>query len=248
MEIAPFLKNKTAGLPNGVWILGGVAVVFFFYFKHKQSAAAAASGNPNMPGQQPGQFSTSTTTTNPTTGDQTTYTASGPNSSIYSPAQLTYSAGPMPYSGGDVYVNYPGQPTAPTPYNGPPYPPAHATPAPPGHEGSFWLTLPKAMTGDELVNYAYQTGGNLDPTNVANDEARIRQFNPQINWAGGAPVPAGSAVYIPLALWGDPNTTYPLPPGGSQNAPPGYTPPQQQTAMPVYTGGDTGPANWTSGS
>ncbi len=121
MDLTGFLKKKLGPLPMGAWIFIAVVIAFALVKLHggkKGSANTAAAAT------QQGQFSTSTTRTDPKTGETITYQASGPNSSIQSPAQLTYAASPMGYSGGDVYVNYPASPAPPAPVPAPiPLPP-----------------------------------------------------------------------------------------------------------------------------
>lgn len=122
MDLTGFLKKKLGPLPMGAWIFIAVVVAFALVKLHggKKGSAAGTSSDPT----QQGQFSTSTTRTDPKTGETITYQASGPNSSIQSPAQLTYAASPMGYSGGDVYVNLPATPAAPAPVPAPiPLPP-----------------------------------------------------------------------------------------------------------------------------
>lgn len=121
MDITGFLKKKLGPLPMGAWIFIAVVIAFALVKLHggkkgSDKTAAAATDQ--------GQFSTSTTRTDPKTGETITYQASGPNSSIQSPAQLTYAASPMGYSGGDVYVNLPATPPPPAPVPAPiPLPP-----------------------------------------------------------------------------------------------------------------------------
>jgi len=84
-------------------------------FRKRMKPAADTSGNGPGPNASPvGEFNSGqSTTTTDANGNQITtqYNASGPLTGF--PGYLTNQAGPMPYSGGDVYVNYPNQPTPP---------------------------------------------------------------------------------------------------------------------------------------
>lgn len=174
------LTKKVGPLPLWGWGLGVAAVGFFVISRKKAAAAAAGAGSG---GGDQGQFSTSTTTTDPTTGDQTTYTASGPNSSITSPAQLTYGAGPMGYSGGDVYVNLPpGEPQqgppGPAGPQGPPGTNAPAAPTPPRNpDWGKWETVTngdsiRALTARVLGSGEFWSQVWNDPVNKAIHDLR----------------------------------------------------------------------------
>lgn len=124
MDLTGFLKRKLGPLPMGAWIFIAVVVAFALVKLHGKGKAGATSTDPTAGGQ----FSTSQTHTD-ANGNTVTYTASGPNSSIQSPAQLSYAASPMGYSGGDVYVNIPASPPPPVPTPTPaPLPPPPAPP------------------------------------------------------------------------------------------------------------------------
>jgi hypothetical protein len=96
--LSGLMDKKVFGVP--LPLVGGlviaVAIVLYRMFGSK-------SGTSGSPGQGT-QFSSSTTSTNPQTGVSTSYTASGDG---YLPGTLTYGAGPMPISGGDIYINNP---------------------------------------------------------------------------------------------------------------------------------------------
>lgn len=136
MDLTGFLKKKLGPLPMGAWIFIAVVVAFALVKLHGKKGAAGGTTDPTAAGQ----FSTSQTRTDKD-GNTVTYTASGPNSSIQSPAQLTYAASPMGYSGGDVYVNIPADP--PVQVNVPPPAPQPPPPAPPPHhhhhDGGDWF-------------------------------------------------------------------------------------------------------------
>jgi hypothetical protein len=234
LDVSGFLWRKTGPLPNAVWIFTVAAIGFYLYKRRSVSTTGGAS----TATADPGQFSTSSTTTDPNTGSQTTFTANGPNSSILSPGFLSTQAQPMGYSGGDVFVNYPGGTTAPQPK----YPPVNAPPPQPGQTGSFWYTLPKDMRPAEVIDEVYRIGNvpNTPQNNAykSNDLVAMLAQNPQINWqnVGGA-LKAGTAVYIPLQSAGSPTDVIPLPAGASQLAPATYQPPPQQTSMQSVYGG-----------
>ena len=123
------LQRKIGPLPLYAWVMiaGGVGLIIFKLMGSK--SATGASGGPGAGTQ----FSSSTTSTNPQTGVSTSYTASGDG---YLPGQLTFQAGPMPYSGGDIYINTPA-PTNTTTPGGPPnevYNPGGADAGPEGGE------------------------------------------------------------------------------------------------------------------
>jgi hypothetical protein len=124
------LTRKVGPFPLWGWGLG-VAAVGFLVISRKTASKAGAGAGSGTPGAG-GTFSSTVSHTDPATGEQSTYTATGDNSSIQSPAQLTWGAGPMPYSGGDVYVNYPGgaPQTGPAGPPGPQGPPGTNTPPP----------------------------------------------------------------------------------------------------------------------
>ncbi len=237
-KVNAFLKKKTGPLPNGAWIFIAAAVGFYMYKRQQQSSKALATGDGNGAGGDAGTFSSTTTSTDPTTGATNTYTASGPSAGYLNTGALTtQAAGPMPYSGGDVYVNYPGQTTAPT---GPAYPPVHAPSAPVGATGSWWYTLPSPTNPGNLADTVYQLGVGPNPNSqtqqiLAADLVNIMAANPQINWSQltanpGNAIPAGTAIFVPQA-GGIAGQMSQLPAHASLDAPPSYQPPNQSTTM-----------------
>ncbi|MGH7870309.1 MAG: hypothetical protein ACREP9_22365 [Candidatus Dormibacteraceae bacterium] len=150
-DIGAILTQKKGPFP--VWVYGlGVFGLTWWYISH-QKAKQASGGSSG--GGTPGQFTSSQSTkyTDPKTGQQidTAYSAQGGGygGAYGSPAQFVTAAGPMPFSGGDVYVNYPGQPTAPPP---PPPPPEHHHP-PPNRDPDWghWVTLQGGDTVDSVT-------------------------------------------------------------------------------------------------
>lgn len=150
------LSKKVGPLPMWGWGLGVAGVGFLLISRAKSKAAAAGTGSGSS-GSGGGQFSSSQTTTDPTTGTTTSYQASGPNSSIVSPAQLTTAAGPMGYSSGDVYVNLPAGANAPGPAGppgpqGPPGPGQPPMPKPPRNpDWGRWETVTANDSVADLV-------------------------------------------------------------------------------------------------
>lgn|SRR6476646_5084236 len=178
MDLTGFLKRKLGPLPMGAWIFIAVVVAFALVKLHGGKKASTATGTTG----DPGQFSTSQTTTD-SKGNTTTYTANGPNSSIQSPAQLTTAAGAMPYSGGDVYVNIPG--SAPAPAQDPAY----------VQRGrGFWYIVPSDSKLGDLAGA------------IQAELQGIAAANPQIDWSGksGGTVKAGTPIWIPQAPQGKP--------------------------------------------
>jgi len=230
-KITGFLKNKTGPLPNYVWIFAGVAVVAFFAFRSSKSKGTKpAGGGASDP---MGQFSSTTSSTDPNTGTSTSYTASGPTSGFLSGGALTgWNAQPMGYSGGDVYVNYPGSSTDPG-YQGPTLPPVNAPMAGVGQTGSYWYTLGKDTAANDLANAVYRLG--ITPQNVtpgatqvmAADLVNIMHANPQLDWTrltnDKGKIPAGTAIFVPIA-GGNAGQQLTLSPEMSLNAPAGYDP------------------------
>lgn len=231
-HIMSMLKSKTGPLPNYVWIFGGVAVVAFFVFRNRKAHPSSGSGGSGGSDPQ-GQFSSSTTTTDPNTGTSTSYTANGPTSGFLSGGALTgWNASPMGYSGGDVYVNYPGSSTDPG-YQGPTLPPVNATMAGVGQTGSYWWTLGADTKPNDLANTVYRLGitdKNVTPgaTQVmAADLINIMHANPQMDWTkitnDKGKIPAGTSIFVPIA-GGNAGQQLVLPKEASLVAPSGYDP------------------------
>jgi hypothetical protein len=101
--------KKYGPFPGYVWF-GAIAVVGFFYIKSGQTKKGTLRDD--APTGDPGKFD-SEVVTKDKDGNETRYTASGPNSSFLG-LLTTASAGPMGSSAGDVYVNYPGGATGKT--------------------------------------------------------------------------------------------------------------------------------------
>lgn len=147
-DIGTFLTQKKGPLPVWVYALGAFGLTWWYLSRQKAKAAAGGSGSQGSTGQF--TSSQSTQYTDPKTGQQinTSYSAQGAG---YGGALTTAYAQPMPYSGGDVYVNYPGQPTQPIPvdHDRPPRPP---TP-PPSRDPDWghWATVRPGDTVQSLT-------------------------------------------------------------------------------------------------
>lgn len=92
MDIGEFLSVKRMGMPTWVWATGGVAVLAFgvMYYRQKKAGATTATA---------------------------TDTPDGAGADDASSAPTSQAAFPMPYSGGDVFVNVPSQPQTPVATN-----------------------------------------------------------------------------------------------------------------------------------
>lgn len=116
MNIREVMLRKYGPMPVWAWtalVASFIAGVVIF----RKRMAPATPGTSGTSSTTPaGEFNSGqSTTTTDANGNQVTtnYSASGPLTGI--PGMITNQAGAMPYSGGDVYVNYPNQPAAPPP-------------------------------------------------------------------------------------------------------------------------------------
>lgn len=116
MDIKAVMQRQYGPMPVWAWtalvasFIAGV-VIFRKRMAPPTDTIPGANGTPGAAGEFTSGIST--TTTDPQ-GNQVTsnYQASGPLTGY--PGYITNQAGPMPYSGGDVYVNYPPPPAATT--------------------------------------------------------------------------------------------------------------------------------------
>lgn len=171
VNIGAFLTQKKGPLPVWAYALLAFGATWWYLSRQKSKSSAAGAGSPSA-----GQFTSSQSTkyTDPKTGQQidTSYTAQGAG---YGGALGTWNAQPMPYSGGDVYVNIPGQPTQPAPTPVPKPPPAPRPPRDP--DWGHWATV---RPGDTVQSLTQQRLGDPslwgkvwnDPVNKILHDAR----------------------------------------------------------------------------
>lgn len=111
-DIKEIMRRQAGPMPVWAWTaLVAAFIAGLVIFKRKGPSTPTTQGGSNSPA---GEFSSGqSTTTTDANGNQITtqYNATGPLTGF--PGYLTTQAGPMPYSGGDVYVNYPQNPTPP---------------------------------------------------------------------------------------------------------------------------------------
>ncbi len=186
------LTKKVGPFPLFVW--AGAAVVLVFVFirmrRNKAGDKGAAGG---LGGGSQFSSSQSTSETDPKTGKTVTsqYSASGDG---YMPGMLTYQAGAMPYSQGDVYVNYPvqGSPRQPTRKSDS----ANFL----GRTHGFWYTTTRNMYPQEVAQQAYNTPeyeGGPDFVSLAYDAIGIMLANPGLKIDNNNLIPTGTKIFIP---------------------------------------------------
>lgn len=114
--------------PMRVWMWTALVASFiaaFYVLRKKKTPAGSTTGGTGGTNGPAGQFTSGqSSTTTDAAGNQitTNYEASGPLTGF--PGYITNQAGAMPYSGGDVYVNFPNNmPSGPPPNQTPPPPP-----------------------------------------------------------------------------------------------------------------------------
>lgn len=239
-NIMGIFTQKVGPLPGWGWAgIVGVGALALMSLKGKKAGATPASGSAaNVTG---GQYASnqSQETTDPVTGKRTTssYQASGPTNGGWGGGVGLPMGYPMPYSGGDVFVNLPGDQqnlNAGRPVR---YPPKVAPGTSPGHVGGYWWT--PLTTADEhylgAAAYGVDASHGMSPDlaySMATNYTRIVDANPQIDWANISSVGdlLGHAIYVPRGATGD-NSTGVMPANSSVNAPRDYTPPVQQTTV-----------------
>jgi hypothetical protein len=219
-DIGALLSQKKGPFPVWVYALGAFGVTWF-YLSHQKAKAASGGGATGGTGQF--TSSQSTEFTDPKTGQKinTAYSAQGQG---YGGALTTQYAQPMPYSGGDVYVNYPGQPTAPAPVPTPhPKPPPPPPPRDP--DWGHWATV---RPGDTVQSLTKQRLGddNLwskvwnDPVNKilhdarAGDPARLQPGDVLWIFDGWKPGWVAPSDFVPYPMVKPPPPE--LNPGGGQ--------------------------------
>lgn len=116
MNVQEVMRRQVG--PLMVWQWTALLAAFIagvIIFRRRMGSTSASQPTTTAPGAS-GEFQsgTATTTTDKNGNTVTTqYSASGPLTGY--PGYLTTQAGPMPYSGGDIYVNVPATNAAPPP-------------------------------------------------------------------------------------------------------------------------------------
>lgn len=152
-DIRAFLTAKRGPFPVWVYAVGAFGVTYWYLSRSKIKGAQTAGSSP----ASNAQFSSSQSTKyiDPRTGAEINaeYQATGSGyGGVYgTPAQFVTAAGPMPYSSGDIYINVPGQTTAPAQ---PPPPPPPRDP-----DWGHWATV---KPGDTLQSLVQQTLGDAN--------------------------------------------------------------------------------------
>lgn len=247
MDIAAAFTQKYGPLTAWQWGLGVGGLAFLFMkFGRKDTAVPSDSTEQGASLQRDpatGEFQSSQTQskTDPDTGEMLTssYSATGPLTGGWGGGVGLPMAYQMPYSGGDVYVNLPGDQQNMQPGRPAHYPPVKGPGVAPGKMGGFWWT---PLNRADVYNMAGRPYGEdmakLTPdaqaaARIAMNYTRIVDANPQFNWAGIQDINSliGQPIYIPQGDTGDPNKTGFMPPNASLNAPSGYTPVGQQTSV-----------------
>jgi hypothetical protein len=247
-SITGVFTEKLGPLAGWQWAgLVGVGALALMTIGKKKAIPGAAQ--PDSTGDK-GQFSStqSQETVDPVTGERrsSSYQATGSNAGWGGQVGLPM-AYPMPYSGGDVYVNLPGDTQNLNPGH-PVYPPKQGLGQVQGQVGGYWWT---PMGWDDVVGLPARAGlsggGDLDAFKHMDPQLRnaihlsyhwsqIMAANPQIDWSANPRSLIGKAMYIPpgsidtgtIPWW---STRAGLPPGAQWNAPADYNPPQQQTSV-----------------
>jgi hypothetical protein len=117
VDIKEVMRRQAGPMPVWAWTaLFASFVAGIIIFRRRMKPPTSASQPSTSASGASGEFQSGQATT--TTDDKgntitTQYSASGPLTGY--PGMLTTQAGPMPYSGGDVYVNYPATNAAPPP-------------------------------------------------------------------------------------------------------------------------------------
>jgi hypothetical protein len=152
--IGGMLGRRIGPLPMYAWLMlaGGAGLIIFHLKGASSSSSSSGTGGTNT--GQGNQFSsTSTTSGTDAAGQQysDSYSAQGNG---YLPGQLTYGAGPMPTSAGDVYVNYPATNTT--------------TSSPPSNPNdvinSSGKDVGQYLFGTDQINYLIQNKGKYGIT------------------------------------------------------------------------------------
>lgn len=117
MDIKEVMRRQYGPMPVWAWtalFASFVAGVILFRKRMAPASSTGTEGNGAGGGSPVGEFNSGqSTTTTDANGNQITtqYNASGPLTGF--PGYITNQAGPMPYQGGDIYVNTTGQASPP---------------------------------------------------------------------------------------------------------------------------------------
>lgn len=241
-SVLGIFTQKVGPLPGWGWAgIVGVGALGLMTLKGKKGTPAGSGSAATGAG---GQYASaqSQETVDPVTGQRTTssYQASGPTNGWGGSVGLPMGY-PMPYSGGDVFVNLPGDtqnlnPGQPAPGH---YPPKTGPGFTAGKTtGGYWFT---PQNQDDVWWTVARSGAYpqdaLDKMSPDAKSAaqmsmywtRIMLANPQIDWGAKYKLTdwIGTPIYIPQGegYWGK------MPAGASLNAPEGYNPPTQQTTV-----------------
>jgi hypothetical protein len=187
------LTKKVGPFPLFVWV-GAVFIIAFLFIRVRNNKKGASGAGGGTGAGNQFTSSQSTSETDPKTGKTTTsqYSATGNG---YLPGSLTYQAGAMPYSQGDVYVNYPvqGSPTQPAARDSNS---ANFL----GRTHGFWYTTNRTMYPQEVAQQAYNTPdyeGAPDFVSLAYDAIGIMLANPGLKIDNNNLIPAGTKIFIP---------------------------------------------------
>lgn len=157
------LGRKIGPLPAYAWLVGaGFVGLLLFRILGAKKAAASSDGTSTGAGDTFSSGQT-TTTTDPTTGDTTTSTYNSQGNG-YLPGQLTWGAGQMPYSQGDVYVNLPAQNST--------TPPASNSTTPVDVYNAAGQDLGQYRYGGDQVNYLNSNLGKYGITQQIIDDVQ----------------------------------------------------------------------------
>lgn len=196
------LTRKVGPLPMWSWFMGAGAIgLLLFKIMGGKKSAGGGSGGASGAGTEFSSTQTKTGTDEQGNQFSNSYSAQGNG---YLPGMLTYGAGAMPFSSGDIYVNIPD-----SNHN----PPDNKTGTPPA--GSREVTLTRDSWVQDIVHdYLPVAGwGRPNPAHPEQADAvwnpqkpydiwtgaieaeSIIQANPQIDWS--RQLASGTKLYIP---------------------------------------------------